>query len=368
MTAWTDFLKNWAATHNTSYGCAMTMPECKQDWVALKMSQGLPNPRQVGKRKQAKLSKASAELSAIDSRLQHQLSTIRSAPIPFNSRPVATSAVEYPSVFPTAASAQGASILPIHYFPLELAYPDADVVVKRVHIPKRVYAEIASIPVNPAYPLGPVPTFNLSTQTRAIMETATPVRGDAVDTQVDKETRDFWASLGVDMSDLDEEEKPKKKASKKKLDESDKLEAKAQKAQKEASKKKIEQMKKAENYLIRTIEEDTDSFFDFYDQEYRPYPNIRGVDFDEFEERYGIEDIAEKFGVSPRELFNLYDDWSDASYPGYRVRKDGRTANGNGKSYYSYKEAKERGFAVKTIRKKKVSKLVEEEDDGVLLK
>ena len=354
MTAWTEFLKNWAATHNTSYGCAMTMPECKQDWAALKMSQGLPNPRQVGKRKQAKLSKASAELER--------------APIPFNSRPVATSAVEYPSVFPTAASAQNSSILPISFFPKEMPYPDADVVVRPAPVPMRTLAQIASIPVNPAYPPGPIPTFNLSTQTRAIMESATPVRGDAVDTQVNKETRDYWKNLGVDMSDLDEEKKPKKKASKKKLDESDKLEAKFQKAQKEASKKKSEQMKKAENYLIRTIEEDTDSFFDFYDQKYRPYPNIRDVDFDEFEERYGIEDIAEKFGVSPRELFNLYDDWSDASYPGYKVRKDGRTANGNGKSYYSYKEAKERGFAVKTIRKKKVSKLVEEEDDGVMLK
>lgn len=347
MTAWTEFLKNWAATHNTSYGCAMTMPECKADWAALKMSQGLPNPRQVGKRKQAKLSKASAELSAIDSRLQNQLSTIRSAPIPFNSRPVATSAVEYPSVFPTAASAQNSSILPISFFPLELAYPDADVVVKRMHIPKRAYAEIASIPVNPAYPPGPIPTFNLSTQTRAIMETATPVRGDAVDTQVDKETRDFWESLGMDMSDMAENIVVTKK---------------------KASKKKIEQMKKAEDYLIRTIEEDVDSFFLFDYQEYRPYPILRDVDFDEFEERYGIEDIAKKFGVSPRELFNLYDDWSDASYPGYRVTKDGRTANGNGKSYYSYKEAKKRGFAVKTTRKKKVSKLVEEEDDGVMLK
>jgi hypothetical protein len=115
---------------------------------------------------------------------------------------VATVAVEYPAVLRTDASAQSASILPIHYFPLELAYPDPDITVKRVHVPKRAYAQIASIPVDPAYPLGPVPTFNLSTQTRAIMESMTPVRGDAVDTQVDKETADFWESLGMDMSDM----------------------------------------------------------------------------------------------------------------------------------------------------------------------
>ena len=203
MTAWTDFLKNWASTHNTSYGCAMTMPECKQDWIAFKVSQGQPHPRQVGKRKQARLDKASAEL-------------VR-APIPFNSRPVATSAVEYPTVFRTDASAQSASILPISFFPLELAYPDADVVVKRVHVPKRAYAQIASIPVDPAYPLGDVPTFNLSTQTRAIMESMTPVRGDAVDTQIDKETADFWDSLGVDMSGMRSDTVIIKKKGKKKV-------------------------------------------------------------------------------------------------------------------------------------------------------
>ena len=181
MTAWTNFLRQWSSARGISYSCAMTMDECKSDWQAFKDEKGLTKTTK-------KRAKAAVELER--------------APIPFNSRPVATSAVEYPSVFPTAASAQKSSLLPIHFFPLELAYPDADVVVKRVHIPKRAYAQIASIPVDPVYPLGPVPTFNLSTQTRAIMETMTPVRGDAVDTQVDKETADFWNSLGVDMSDM----------------------------------------------------------------------------------------------------------------------------------------------------------------------
>jgi len=111
--------------------------------------------------------------------------------------------------------------------------------------------------------------------------------------------------------------------------------------------KEKEQMKKAEAYLIQTIEEDVDAFFDFDDQTYRTEPRLYGEDYDDFERRFGIEDIAKKFGVSPRELFNLYDDWSDATYPGYRVKKDGRTANGNGKSQFSYKEAKKRGVAVK---------------------
>jgi len=111
--------------------------------------------------------------------------------------------------------------------------------------------------------------------------------------------------------------------------------------------KEKSQMKKAETYLIRTIEDDTDAFFIYDYQEYRPYPRLDDVDFDEFDERYGIVDIAKKFGVSPRELFNLYDDWTYASYPGYKVKKDGQTANGNGKSYYSYKDAKKEGYAVK---------------------
>jgi len=36
MTAWTDYVKEFAKKHNTTYGCALSMPECSAGYKAMK--------------------------------------------------------------------------------------------------------------------------------------------------------------------------------------------------------------------------------------------------------------------------------------------------------------------------------------------
>jgi len=36
MTAWTDYVKEFARKHNTTYGCALSMPDCSAGYRAMK--------------------------------------------------------------------------------------------------------------------------------------------------------------------------------------------------------------------------------------------------------------------------------------------------------------------------------------------
>ena len=57
MTVWTDFVKKWADDHNTKYGCALSMPKCREDYrkmhpVKEKMSKAMsldPKPKRKSK-------------------------------------------------------------------------------------------------------------------------------------------------------------------------------------------------------------------------------------------------------------------------------------------------------------------------------
>jgi len=38
MTVWTDHVKKWAREHGITYGCAVSKPECSQDYHGVKKS------------------------------------------------------------------------------------------------------------------------------------------------------------------------------------------------------------------------------------------------------------------------------------------------------------------------------------------